>query len=153
MLSVPRLTLNFESAAVRFAEPKEPKVPPSLENSISTAELPLEVRPAKVSDQLLPVRAMPVRSASNTTLTADGATIASEFAETWPSDSRMLKASKPAAGASAFESSEPPRKPLGTNSSVPLPAATGVEPNCPSAYIVPKAADSKPAPKVGSRSE
>jgi hypothetical protein len=56
-------------------------------------------------------------------------------------------------GASRFENNEPPTAALGKNSSLPLPAATGVEPKLPSTYMVPKAADSKPAPKVGSRSE
>ena len=55
MLAVPKSTLNFESTVVRFAEPKEPNDVPSLENSIATLELPLKVRPPKLSAQLLPV--------------------------------------------------------------------------------------------------
>jgi hypothetical protein len=154
VLSVPRATLKAESTVVRFAEPKEANDVPSLENSMATAELPLKVRPPKRSAQVLPVRAAPLRSASNTTLTADGAIIASDSVETCPSDARTLNASKSTRdGASRFESSEPPTAALGRNSSLPLPAATGVEPKLPSTYIVPKAADSKPAPKLGSRSE
>jgi hypothetical protein len=123
VLSVPRLTKNFESTVVRFTEPKESKDTPSLENSIATDEVPLTVRPPKLTDQLLPVCDMPVRSASNTTIAAERAIIASEFAETWPSDCRTPKASKSTRdGASRFESSEPPAAMLGNNSSVPLPA-------------------------------
>jgi hypothetical protein len=146
--------VNFESTAVRFAVPMELKASPSLENSIATEEVPLKVRAPKLSAQLLPVRPAPLRSASNTTLAAEVAIIASDSAETCPSDCSTLKASKSSrVGASRFEASEPPTAALGTNSSVPLPAATGAEPNCPSAYIVPKAPESKPAPKLGSRSE
>jgi hypothetical protein len=154
VLAAPRLTVNVESTAVRFSEPKEPKLVPSLENSTATDELPVEVRPPRLSDQLLPVRAAPVKSASNTTLTAAGAVIASDSAESCPSDCRTVKASKSTSdGASRFESREPPTAALGRNSSLPLPAVTGVEPKLPSTYMVPKAADSKPAPKLGSRSE
>jgi hypothetical protein len=146
--------VNFESTAVRFSEPKESKVVPSLENSTATDELPLEVRPPRLSDQLLPVRDTSRRSASNTTLTADGAIIASDSVESCPSDARTVNASKSTwDGASRFEISEPPTAALGRNSAVSLFGTTGVEPKLPSTYIVPKAADSKPAPKLGSRSE
>jgi hypothetical protein len=146
--------VNFESTVVRFAEPKEVNCVPSLENSMATLEVPLKVRPPKLSAQLLPVRDAPLRSASNTTLAASAAIIASDSVETCPSDARTLNASKSTrVGASRFETSEPPTAALGKNSSLPLPAATVVEPKLPSTYIVPKAPDSKPAPKVGSRSE
>jgi hypothetical protein len=146
--------VNFESTVVRFAVSTEENEVPSLENSIPTLELPLKVRPPKLSAQLLPVRAAPIRSASNTTVTAAGAIIASDSVENCPSSDSSLNASKSSwDGASMFERSEPPTAALGRNSSLPLPAATGVEPKLPSTYIVPKADDSKPAPKVGSRSE
>jgi hypothetical protein len=152
---VPSGTTYSESTVERFTEPKDWKFVPSLENSTPTLELPLKVRAPKLTDQLLPVSGMPVRSASNTTLAEDGAIIESELAEIWDiSSSRTVQASKSTIeGASRFESSEPPTAALGRNSSEPLPAATLVEPKAPFAYIVPKAADSRPAPKVGSRSE
>src|SRR5262245_26992019 len=154
LLAAARETVKSESTAVTFSVPAEVKASPSLENSTPTEEVPLVVRAPRLSDQLVPVCPAPLRSASNTTLAAAGASIASDSVETWPSELSTLKASKSrSAGASRFEASEPPTAALGTNSSVPLPAETAVEPNWPSANMVPKAADSKPAPKVGSRSE
>jgi hypothetical protein len=139
---------------VRFAEPKESKLVPSSENSMATLEVPLKVRAPKLSDQLLPLCGTPLRSASNTTLTEPDAIIASGFVNSWPSSSRTLNASKSRMpGASRFDVSEPPVAAEGTYCSFPLPIGTELEPKSPLMYMVPKAPDSKPAPKVGSRSE
>ena len=56
----------------------------------------------------------------------------------------------PCAPCVRFALSEPA---VGTKSSVVGPAATDVEPYCPSKWAVPKAADSVPALEVGSRAE
>src|SRR5262245_11978401 len=138
LLAVPRGTVNFESTAARFRVPKELKLVPFVENSTPTFEVPTKVRAPRVSTQSLPVRPAGLRSTLNTTLAAALATIASDSVETCPSDARTVNASKSRrVGASRFEASEPSTAALGRNSSMPLPAFTGVEPNWPSTYIVP----------------
>jgi hypothetical protein len=79
---VPSGTTYSESTAERFTEPKDWKVVPSGANSMPMLEVPLKVRAPKLTDQLLPVCDMPVRSASNTTLAEAVAIIESELAET-----------------------------------------------------------------------
>src|SRR5262245_37516980 len=117
-------------------------------------ELPLDVRAPKLTDQSLPITGTERRSAAKVITEGAVASIASDSAEVWPSERSTVNESKSTPpGAVLFEVSEPPTEALGTNCSLPLPASTFVEPKLPFANIVPKAADSAPAPKVGSRSE
>jgi hypothetical protein len=138
VVSAPSATLKGASVVVRFTEPKDVKLVPSGENSIAMLDVPLKVRPAKLSCQLLPLCGSPVRSTSKTTVAALGAIMASDSVSGCPAFERKLKESKSVnPGASRFEVSEPPTAALGTSSSDPPPALTLVEPKLPSRYIVP----------------
>src|SRR5262245_4615343 len=111
-----RLNAKRVSVVVRFAGPREAKFTPSLEAATEMLEVPLNVLPAKLTDQLLPVSGTCVRSASNTTLTALLAIIASGLVKIWPSSLRTENESKSTEpGASRFDASEPPVACDGTN--------------------------------------
>src|SRR5262245_9211419 len=87
--AAPSVKVNSESTVLRFAVPNGVNVTPSLENETPMLEVPENVRPPKLIDQLLPITGTEPRSAAKTTVDCAVAIIASDSVEICPSEDRV----------------------------------------------------------------